>query len=113
MKSKLTLLAVAAAFLSPAVMAQAPSPAPAKPSLLSRMKAAAHKSTAPAKPAPAVGTAKPAAPVKPAAAAKPAPVAGNKQAPRTAKSLACSQQADAKNIHGKARKSFMSHCKKA
>ena len=32
---------------------------------------------------------------------------------RTAKSLDCSKQADAKNIHGKARKSFMSSCKKA
>jgi hypothetical protein len=40
-------------------------------------------------------------------------VAANGQAPRTAKSLACSKDADAKNIHGKARKTFMSHCKKA
>lgn len=32
---------------------------------------------------------------------------------RTAKSVDCSKQADAKNIHGKARKSFMSSCKKA
>lgn len=32
---------------------------------------------------------------------------------RTAKSLDCSKQADAKNVHGKARKSFMSSCKKA
>lgn len=32
---------------------------------------------------------------------------------RTAKSLDCSKQADTKNIHGKARKNFMSSCKKA
>jgi predicted nicotinamide N-methyase len=36
-----------------------------------------------------------------------------KSAPqRTAKSLDCSKQADAKNIHGKARRHFMSSCKK-
>ena len=29
------------------------------------------------------------------------------QAPRTAKSLECSKEADAKNLHGKARKKFM------
>lgn len=32
---------------------------------------------------------------------------------RTAKSLDCSKQADAKNVHGKARKTFMSSCKRA
>jgi hypothetical protein len=32
---------------------------------------------------------------------------------RTAKSLDCSKQADAKGLHGKPRKSFMSSCKKA
>jgi hypothetical protein len=32
---------------------------------------------------------------------------------RTAKSLECSKQADAKGLHGKPRKSFMSSCKKA
>ncbi len=32
---------------------------------------------------------------------------------RTAKSLDCSKQADAKSLHGKPRKSFMSSCKKA
>jgi len=49
------------------------------------------------------------APTPKAAAAKPskAPVA------RTPKSLDCSKQADAKGLHGKPRKSFMSHCKKA
>jgi hypothetical protein len=107
MKTTLTLLAVAAALVSTSVLGQAPSPAPAKPSLLSRMKAAAHTSPAPAKPAPAAPTAKPGVP------AKSTTVAANGQAPRTAKSLACSKDADAKNIHGKARKAFMSHCKKA
>jgi len=86
-------------------MAQAPSPTPAKPSLLSRMKAAAHTSPAPTKAA--APSAKPGGPAKPMSAA------GSGQGPRTAKSLACSKDADAKNIHGKARKTFMSHCKKA
>jgi hypothetical protein len=49
-------------------------------------------------------TATPAA--KPAAAAKAKPE-------RTAKSLECSKEADAKNVHGKERKKFMSTCKKA
>jgi hypothetical protein len=42
---------------------------------------------------------------KPAAAAKAKPV-------RTAKSLECSKQADAKGLHGKERKKFRSECKK-
>lgn len=108
MKTKLSLLAVAAALLSTPVMAQAPSPVPAKPSLLSRMKAVAHTGADAVKPAPktAVPEAKTAVPAKsPSAAA-------NGQGPRTEKSLACSKQADARNVHGKARKSFMSHCKK-
>ena len=33
--------------------------------------------------------------------------------PRTAASLQCSKDADAKNIHGKPRKAFMNSCKKA
>lgn len=37
----------------------------------------------------------------------------NAPAVRIAKSLDCPKQADAKNAHGKARKSFMSSCKKA
>jgi hypothetical protein len=50
-------------------------------------------------------------------AGKPAAAAGEKAKPaaakpRTAKSLECSKEADAKNIHGKARKTFMSTCKK-
>jgi hypothetical protein len=48
-------------------------------------------------------TAAPAA--KPAAAAK-------MKAPRTAKSIECSKQADAKGLHGKERKKFRSECKK-
>jgi hypothetical protein len=36
-----------------------------------------------------------------------------KQPERTAKSIECSKQADAKNLHGKPRKAFMRTCKKA
>lgn len=46
-----------------------------------------------------------AGPDKPAAAAKAKPE-------RTAKSLDCSKQADAKGLHGKERKKFRSECKK-
>jgi hypothetical protein len=46
------------------------------------------------------------------AAEKPA-AAKKAQAPRSAKSLECSKEADAKNVHGKARKKFMRTCKKA
>ncbi len=55
-----------------------------------------------------------AAPVAKAPAAKASP-ANPVRTPvvRTAKSLDCSKQADAKNLHGKPRKSFMSSCKKA
>jgi hypothetical protein len=51
----------------------------------------------------------------PAAAAPAATAAPAKKAekPRTAASLQCSKDADAKNIHGKARHKFMSECKKA
>jgi hypothetical protein len=31
--------------------------------------------------------------------------------PRTAESLECSKQADAKGLHGKERKTFRAHCK--
>jgi hypothetical protein len=56
----------------------------------------------------AVAQSTPPAPAKPAATktAKPPVV-------RTAKSLDCSKQADAKGLHGKPRKTFMSSCKKA
>jgi hypothetical protein len=51
-----------------------------------------------------------------APAAKPAAAAAEKvkpaAKPRTARSLECSKEADAKNIHGKERKTFMSTCKK-
>ena len=59
-------------------------------------------------------TAKPAAsaPAKPAKtpAAKAAP---KPQAPRTAVSIDCSKQANAKGLHGKERKSFREKCKRA
>lgn len=100
MNAKLATLLLSAALASSPVLAQAPSNAPAKPSLLSRMKAATQKTT----------TTK----VVTTTAAKPAAAsAKNGQAPRTEKSLACSKQADAKNVHGKDRKSFMYRCKKA
>ena len=48
---------------------------------------------------------KPATPAKAAPAAKSAPVA------HSAASIDCSKQADAKGLHGKARKTFRSSCK--
>ena len=45
-----------------------------------------------------------------APSAKPAAAAAK---PRSAKSLECSKEADAKNLHGKPRKKFMSRCKKS
>ena len=46
--------------------------------------------------------------------AKPAASTAKKaKAPRTAKSLECSKKADAKSLHGKPRKKFMSSCKNA
>ncbi|MGY3532604.1 PsiF family protein [Bradyrhizobium embrapense] len=51
------------------------------------------------------------------AAKEAAPKADGKMAkeakPRTAESLECSKQADAKGLHGKERKKFRSECKKA
>ncbi|MGY4316106.1 MULTISPECIES: PsiF family protein [Bradyrhizobium] len=51
------------------------------------------------------------------AAKEAAPKADAKMAkeakPRTAESLECSKQADAKGLHGKERKKFRSECKKA
>jgi hypothetical protein len=52
----------------------------------------------------------PAATDKPAATAKPAAKTAAK--PRSAKSIECSKQADAKGLHGKERKKFRSECKK-
>jgi hypothetical protein len=50
----------------------------------------------------------------PAPAASPAPAAKAEKAqkPRTAASLECSKEADAKGLHGKERKKFRSECKK-
>ncbi|HEX4767421.1 MAG TPA: PsiF family protein [Lichenihabitans sp.] len=62
-------------------------------------------------------TATPAAPAAPAPAAAPAapatPMAPMKKGmkPRSAKSLACSADADKQGLHGKPRKTFMSKCK--
>ena len=50
------------------------------------------------------------APATPAPAAKTEKKA---EKPRTAASLECSKEADAKSMHGKERKKFMSECKKA
>lgn len=41
-----------------------------------------------------------------------APAAKTEAKPRTAASLECSKQADAKGLHGKERKKFRSECKK-
>jgi hypothetical protein len=62
------------------------------------------QTTTPATPAPAVKT---------APAPKIAPAAKKVEKPRTAASLQCSKDADAKSLHGKERKKFMSECKKA
>jgi hypothetical protein len=53
------------------------------------------------------------APATPAPATKMAPAAKKAEKPRTAESLQCSKDADAKSLHGKERKKFMSECKKA
>ena len=42
-----------------------------------------------------------------------APAEKKAEKPRTAESLQCSKDADAKSLHGKERKKFMSECKKA
>jgi hypothetical protein len=73
------------------------------------MSSAFAQTTTPATPVPAAKTA-------PAPKATPAPkAAAEKKAekPRTAASLQCSKDADAKGLHGKERKKFMSECKKA
>jgi hypothetical protein len=54
-------------------------------------------------------------PSTPAAKTAPAPKAATEkkaEKPRTAASLQCSKDADAKKLHGKERKKFMSECKK-
>jgi hypothetical protein len=65
------------------------------------------QATAPATPAPAA----PASPA-PAPAAKAAPAEKKAEKPRTAASLECSKEADAKGLHGKERKKFRSECRK-
>jgi len=48
----------------------------------------------------------------PAPAASPAPAAtGKSTKPHSAASIECSKEADAKGLHGKARKKFRSECK--
>ena len=47
-----------------------------------------------------------------APATKSAPAEKKEAKPRTAASLECSKQADAKGLHGKERKKFRSACKK-
>ena len=49
----------------------------------------------------------------PAPATKMAPAEKKAEKPRSAESLQCSKDADAKGVHGKERKTFMSECKKA
>lgn len=58
-------------------------------------------------------TATPAAPAPAAKAAPAAPAEKKAEKPRSAASLECSKEADAKDVHGKDRKKFMSECKKA
>ena len=48
-----------------------------------------------------------------APAATPAPAATKAEKPRSAASLECSKEADAKGLHGKERKKFRAECKKA
>jgi len=58
-------------------------------------------------------TATPATPAPAAKAAPAAPAEKKAEKPRSAASLECSKEADAKDVHGKERKKFMSECKKA
>jgi hypothetical protein len=68
------------------------------------MGSAFAQTTAPATPAPAAKT---------APEPKMAPAEKKAEKPRTAASLECSKEADAKGLHGKERKKFRSECKKA
>ncbi len=65
---------------------------------------AVAQTTAPATSAPTART---------APAPKTVPAEKKAEKPRTAASLQCSKDADAKSLHGKERKKFMSECKKA
>ena len=51
-------------------------------------------------------------PANPAAASKTTPKAKPPEKPRTAESIECSKQADAKGLHGKERQRFRSKCMK-
>jgi hypothetical protein len=64
------------------------------------------QATAPATPAPAAP-----APAAKAAPAPAAPAEKKAEKPRTAASLECSKEADAKGLHGKERKKFRSECR--
>jgi hypothetical protein len=68
------------------------------------MSSAFAQTTTPATPAPTAKT---------APTPKMAPAEKKAEKPRTAASLQCSKDADAKGVHGKERKKFMSACKKA
>jgi hypothetical protein len=92
MRAKFITAVLFATLVSGPVLAQVPTASP-KPSLFSRMRTAVRPKPSQARPATAA--------------------THNAQRPRTAKSLGCSKEADAKNIHGKDRKIFMSRCKKA
>jgi hypothetical protein len=95
MKLKTTIALASMLAFSGAAFAQAPATAPAAPAI------SAPKMTAPAMTAP-----------KMAAPTAAAPAATGAKAPRSAKSLECSSQADTQGLHGKPRKAFMSKCKK-
>jgi len=113
MKAKFATLVLAAALVSGTAMAQGTTAAaPAKQSFVQKM-IAAKKAKAAAAAAAKPAATKAAAPVAAKAAAAKATVNNGQTQQRTAKSLACSKQADSKNIHGQARKSFMEKCKKA
>ena len=105
-----TLIAAASALalLSGAAVAQTPAPAApaAKPAPMAK--------TAPKPMGPKMSTAM-TTPTKtaPAAMTTSKTTVKGPAMPRTAASLECSKQADAQNIHGKARKKMMSSCKSA
>ncbi|MDB5643304.1 MAG: hypothetical protein JWN07_2621 [Hyphomicrobiales bacterium] len=63
--------------------------------------------------APTLAQTEAAAPNTPAGAATSGASIKKAKPTRTAKSLACSKQADARKVHGAERRKFMSSCKKA
>ena len=118
MKTRIVIAAVAAICFSASAMAADPAPA-AKPAATKPMAPAAKQMPAAAKPMTAA--AKPMTAAAKPMAAKPLPkrAVGDNSAtkpgakPRTAISLDCSKQADAKGLHGKPREKFRDQCKKA